>query len=167
MSPIITHEDELDLAKYEKQLSSHLKKVAKLQRSVADSQKKLADNIARRAKIVSRYKKNLEGLPIGYQGVLDDVTPAHHLMVMQYDCQSAAMSKREYYKSFAQMGVQLSVHYYPVHLHAAYRALGYREGMYPNSERYYRDSFSYPLYPALRDEDVDYICDHMRSAIRA
>ncbi|TFG29811.1 MAG: hypothetical protein EU532_02340 [Promethearchaeota archaeon] len=47
MSPIITHEDELDLAKYEKQLSSHLKKVAKWQRAVADSQKKLADNIAK------------------------------------------------------------------------------------------------------------------------
>jgi hypothetical protein len=47
MSPIITHEDELDLAKFEKELSSHLKKVAKLQRTVADSQMKLADNIAK------------------------------------------------------------------------------------------------------------------------
>lgn len=45
--PIITHEDELDLAKFEKDLSSHLKKVAKWQRAVADSQKKLADNIAK------------------------------------------------------------------------------------------------------------------------
>lgn len=47
MSPIITHEDELDLSKFEKELSSHLKKVAKWQRTVALSQKKLADNIAK------------------------------------------------------------------------------------------------------------------------
>ena len=45
--PIITHEDELELAKSEKSLASHLKKVARLQRTVSDSQKKLADNIAK------------------------------------------------------------------------------------------------------------------------
>jgi hypothetical protein len=47
MCPIITHEDELDLAKSEKELASNLKKVADLQRTVADSQKKLADNFAK------------------------------------------------------------------------------------------------------------------------
>jgi len=45
--PIITHEDELDLAKMEKELASHLKKAARLQRTVSDSHKKLADNIAK------------------------------------------------------------------------------------------------------------------------
>ncbi|MFX0069783.1 MAG: hypothetical protein ACFFAO_01705 [Candidatus Hermodarchaeota archaeon] len=47
MSPIITHEDELELAKMEKDLVSHLKKEAKLQRAVASSQMKLAEDIAR------------------------------------------------------------------------------------------------------------------------
>ena len=45
--PIITHEDELDLSKMEKELASHLKKVARLQRSVSDSHKKLAENTAK------------------------------------------------------------------------------------------------------------------------
>jgi hypothetical protein len=47
MSPIITHQDELELAKTEKELVSQLKKVAKWQRSVVNSQKSLADNIAK------------------------------------------------------------------------------------------------------------------------
>ncbi|TFG04221.1 MAG: hypothetical protein EU539_11235 [Promethearchaeota archaeon] len=47
MSPIITHEDELELAKGEKDLTSQLKKVAKLQRSVSKSQIKLAEDIAK------------------------------------------------------------------------------------------------------------------------
>ena len=47
MSPIITHQDELELAKTEKELVSQLKKVAKWQRSVVNSQKALADNIAK------------------------------------------------------------------------------------------------------------------------
>jgi hypothetical protein len=45
MTPIITHEDELDLAKTEKELSNNIKKVADLQRTVANSQRKLAESI--------------------------------------------------------------------------------------------------------------------------
>ena len=45
MSPIITHEDELELAKMEKDLASEMRKMAKSQDSLIDSQKKYADNL--------------------------------------------------------------------------------------------------------------------------
>ncbi len=45
MSPIITHEDELELAKMEKELVSQLKKLARTQNALISSQKKYADNI--------------------------------------------------------------------------------------------------------------------------
>jgi len=47
MSPIITHEDELELAKMEKELVSQLRKLAKAQSALIDSQKKYAENITR------------------------------------------------------------------------------------------------------------------------
>ena len=47
MSPIITHEDELILAKQEKELVSQFKKLAKAQSALIDSQKKYAENITR------------------------------------------------------------------------------------------------------------------------
>ena len=45
MSPIITHEDELELANMEKELVSQIKKLAKAQNTLIDSQKKYADNL--------------------------------------------------------------------------------------------------------------------------
>lgn len=47
MSPIITHEDELELAKLEKELVSHFKKLSKAQENLIDSQKKYAENISK------------------------------------------------------------------------------------------------------------------------
>jgi len=47
MSPIITHEDELILAKQERELVSQFKKLAKAQSALIDSQKKYAENITR------------------------------------------------------------------------------------------------------------------------
>jgi uncharacterized coiled-coil DUF342 family protein len=45
MSPIITHEDELELADMEKELANQIKKLAKAQSALIDSQKKYADNL--------------------------------------------------------------------------------------------------------------------------
>ncbi|MFX0038968.1 MAG: hypothetical protein ACFFCY_09665 [Promethearchaeota archaeon] len=47
MSPIITHEDELELAKLEKELVSQFKKLAKAQNSLISSQIKYAENITK------------------------------------------------------------------------------------------------------------------------
>lgn len=47
MSPIITHEDELELAKMEKELVSQFKKLAKAQNSLISSQIKYAENITK------------------------------------------------------------------------------------------------------------------------
>ncbi|MFW9900272.1 MAG: hypothetical protein ACFFDY_03170 [Candidatus Thorarchaeota archaeon] len=47
MSPIITHQDELILAKSEKDLVSQFKKLAKAQSALIDSQKKYAENITK------------------------------------------------------------------------------------------------------------------------
>jgi hypothetical protein len=45
MSPIITHEDELELASMEKELVNQIKKLAKAQNVLIDSQKKYANNL--------------------------------------------------------------------------------------------------------------------------
>ena len=47
MSPIITHEDELELASVEKTLAKKIKKLAKSQSSLINTQKKYAENIAK------------------------------------------------------------------------------------------------------------------------
>ena len=47
MSPIITHEDELELAKMEKELVSQFKKLSKAQSTLINSQKKYAENISK------------------------------------------------------------------------------------------------------------------------
>ncbi len=47
MSPIITHEDELELARTEKELVSQLKRLAKAQNDLINSQKKYAENLAK------------------------------------------------------------------------------------------------------------------------
>ena len=47
MSPIITHEDELELARSEKELVNQIKKLAKAQNDLINAQKKYAENLTK------------------------------------------------------------------------------------------------------------------------
>ena len=63
-------------------------------------------------------------------------------------------------------GIGTGVHYPAIHLFSLYRSLGWYEGMYPHAERIGRAIVTLPLFPAMRDSDVERVCDECRKAIR-
>jgi dTDP-4-amino-4,6-dideoxygalactose transaminase len=64
-------------------------------------------------------------------------------------------------------GIGVGVHYPAMHLFSLYRALGYREGMYPNAERIGRSTVTLPLFPAMQTTDVERVCGALRDALSA
>ncbi|RZT31409.1 DegT/DnrJ/EryC1/StrS family aminotransferase [Cupriavidus agavae] len=55
-------------------------------------------------------------------------------------------------------GIGAGVHYPPIHLFSYFRSLGWREGMLPHAERIGRGILTLPLFPAMRDADVERVC---------
>ena len=53
------------------------------------------------------------------------------------------------------IGVQL--HYSPIHLQPYYRKLGFKEGDFPNSEKYSKSAMSLPVFEGLEDEQQKYV----------
>lgn len=66
-----------------------------------------------------------------------------------------------------EAGIGVGVHYPAMHLFALYRALGWRAGQFPQAERIGRSIVTLPLFPAMKDEDVDRVCDAARQALAA
>jgi hypothetical protein len=65
-----------------------------------------------------------------------------------------------------EAGIGVGVHYPAMHLFALYRALGWREGQFPVAERIGRSIATLPLFPAMKDEDVDRVCAAARAALK-
>lgn len=84
---------------------------------------------------------------------------AWHLMIATFDFHRKIIDKTDFFYRLQKEGINLMVHYYPIHLHRFYERLGYSKGLFPNSEAYYNKSFSLPLHPSLETEDVDRVCD--------
>jgi dTDP-4-amino-4,6-dideoxygalactose transaminase len=62
-------------------------------------------------------------------------------------------------------GIGTGVHYPAMHLFKLYRDLGWRRGQFPQAERIGASIVTLPLFPAMRDEDVDRVCDAARKAL--
>ena len=64
----------------------------------------------------------------------------------------------------AAQGVQSAI-YYPLtlHLQEAYKDLGYTEGDLPEGERATREVLSLPVHPQLRQDQVQYVAESVRS----
>ena len=64
-------------------------------------------------------------------------------------------------------GIGVNVHYIPVHLQPHYRKLGFNRGDFPESETYYAEAISLPMYPMLTDIQQDHIIDALKRALNS
>lgn len=116
--------------------------------------KKLDAFKARRREIVQYYNEHLGWRHLSEK---DYSNACFHLYPVLVD------NRREVYFKAREKGLNLQVHYIPVHLQPYYRQFGYKSGDYPKAEAYYEKCISLPLYPALRDEDLAEIVDRLQN----
>jgi len=65
------------------------------------------------------------------------------------------ITRAQFMEAMKQRGVGVGVHYPAIHLFSCYRALGYRDGQFPNAERIGRETVTLPLFPAMQLADVE------------
>ncbi len=68
-------------------------------------------------------------------------------------------------EKMAEKGVATNVHYKPLPMMTAYKALGWDMKDFPNAYDYYHNLITLPLHTLLSDEDVEYVCDTLREAV--
>ncbi len=57
----------------------------------------------------------------------------------------------------AEKGIATNVHYKPLPMMTAYKALGYDIKDYPNAFAQYENEVTLPLHTRLTDDDVEYV----------
>ena len=113
-----------------------------------------AEGLARRQEIARRYDEAFAGhTDIRIPSRAGDVYHAFHLYVIQVP------DRKGLYDFLRANRVMAQVHYAPLHLMPYYKNLGNREGDLPVAEEYYRHCLSLPMFPALTEEEQDYVIE--------
>jgi len=117
---------------------------------------------AGRKRVFDRYHEGLvgvEGVRLPTRG--DHVDPMWHL----YPIRVAADRRRRLFEHLRTHGVMVQVNYLPVYWHPWFEDHGYRRGMCPVAEQYYREEISLPMYANLSEGDQDRVVDLVRSGL--
>jgi dTDP-4-amino-4,6-dideoxygalactose transaminase len=117
----------------------------------------------KRAQHAQRYRDRLARISgVTLQSVLPDCTSVYHLFMVQ-------TSRRDALRQFLQdRGVQTGIHYpTPIHLQPAYADHGWKKGDFPVAEELASGIVSLPMFPELRNEQIDYVCEQIGEFVRA
>jgi len=121
-----------------------------------------------RTRIAMRYIANLRDEPLLTLPAFDEANRhAWHLFVVRVDNRRSPVHRDDVIRRLAERGIGTSVHFIPLHFHTAYRKLGYQPGDFPVSERIFEGAISLPLFPAMTDADVDFVCENLREILHA
>jgi dTDP-4-amino-4,6-dideoxygalactose transaminase len=123
---------------------------------------------AARTRIARRYLANLRDEPLLTLPAFDEANRhAWHLFMVRVDNQRSPVHRDEVIRQLAARGIGTSVHFIPLHYHTAYRNLGWKPGDFPVAERIFDGAISLPLFPAMSDEDVDFVCENLREILHS
>ena len=76
------------------------------------------------------------------------------------------ISKEKFFDKMKQVGINLQVHYIPVHLQPFYQKnYGFNSGDFPVSESFYRNEVSLPIYPNISNDDIDMVINEILKII--
>lgn len=74
--------------------------------------------------------------------------------------------RREIIIKLAERGVNTNVHYKPLPMMTAYKAMGWDIKDFPNAYAYYENLITLPLHTKLSDEDVEYVIENYRDVVQ-
>jgi UDP-4-amino-4,6-dideoxy-N-acetyl-beta-L-altrosamine transaminase len=126
---------------------------------------RLDEYLARRHALADRYDHLLADLPLTLPWQHPDGWSGLHLYVIRLQLERIARSHREVFDALREQGIGVNLHYIPVHTQPYYRAFGFADGDFPESERYYAEAISLPMFPALSDADQDRVVAGLRKAL--
>ncbi len=122
--------------------------------------------LARRREIVERYDAAFKPLGIRVLAHHTDTYSSNgHLYITRVPG-ATEEDRNTIIRKMAERGVACNVHYKPLPMFTAYKALGFNIKDYPHAFAFYQNEIPLPLHTLLSDADVSYVIDNYIEAVK-
>ncbi len=116
--------------------------------------------LERRQKMVARYNEAFKELPVAVLNHKDaDHCSSHHLYFVRL-LGKTREETNHVIEQMAERGIATNVHYKPLPMMTAYKALGFDIKDYPNAFHLFENEMTLPLNTKMTDEDVEYVIEN-------
>ncbi len=141
-------------------------RMSELQAALGVSQmKRLDEYVARRHRLAERYCELMTDLPItlpwqhpeGYSGL--------HLFIIRLQLEKLTTTHRQVFDSLRAQGIGVNLHYIPVYKQPYFAKMGFAPDDFPESQKYYREAISIPMFQTLTFDQQDEVVTALRKAL--
>jgi len=138
-----------------------------IQAALGISQLKKLDNfVIKRNRIADTYYDLLSHLPLQLPFRNSKYYSAQHLFVVRIHTEDISMSHNEVFNYLRKCNIGVNLHYIPIYKQPLYKAIGFDERNFPESERYYSEAITLPMYPELSNNQIQYISSVLEKALQ-
>ncbi len=122
--------------------------------------------LARRKEIIQKYDAMCDELGVMHLNhYTEDSKSSGHLYLTRIPGISDEQ-RREIIIKLAEMGVSTNVHYKPLPMMTAYRAMGWDIKDFPKAFAFYENLITLPLHTKLSDEEVEYVINAYKKVVK-
>ncbi len=147
---------------YEQQHLGYNYRMTDIQAALGISQLgRLPGYISKRHEIAQRYELALAGQDLLTPWQHPTGHSSYHLFVIRIPGPATGDRRNRIGRALRSAGIQVNLHYIPVHLHPFYKQLGFKLGAFPAAEQYYSQALSLPMYPTLTTREQDSVVEHL------
>ena len=122
--------------------------------------------LKRRGDIVAKYDAMCDALGVKHLIHSDENFESSNHLYLTRIPNIDDKTRREIIIKLAEQGVNTNVHYKPLPMMTAYKAMGWDIKDFPNAYAYYENLITLPLHTKLSDEDVEYVIDNYKDIVK-
>ena len=143
-------------------------RMTELQAALGVTQMERLDQyVARRHQLARRYDDLLTGLPVTAPWQHADSYSGLHLYVIRLQLDKIEKTHRQVFEALRELGIGVNLHYIPVHTQPYYERMGFKPDDFPQSQTYYQEAISIPMFQTMTDEQQDEVIAALRVAVQA
>ena len=127
--------------------------------------KRYPELLRRRRQIIETFNEAFKDLPVEVLNHFDNYhSSSGHLYLVRLKDKDVDQ-RNELIVKMAERGIACNVHYKPLPMMTAYKAMGFDIKDYPNAYNQYRNEVTLPLHTRLTDDDVNYVIDNFKEIL--
>ena len=122
--------------------------------------------VERRREIAKIYDENLNFSYIKRPQQNPNSKSSFHLYPIRLTNPSEKAFRNSVYRQLLNSNIAVNLHYIPVYRHPYYQKMGFEEGYCPNSESYFKEVLSIPIYYGLTPKQQNFIISEITEIMK-